>query len=264
MTRQASSARSNPRDDPADDALVRADGVGKRYRRSAGSRLSRLRSGTAAEAPIVAAVDDVSLTIRRGEIVGIAGPSGSGKSTLLSMLAGLTRPDDGSVTAVGTDLATCSSRELTRHRLRHVGFVFQDFRLFESFSARTNVALPLVELGVRTDRRRERATNLLESVGLGDRIDHRPAQLSGGERQRVAIARALVTEPALLIADEPTGELDAETGADVLAILREHATDRGVVLATHDESILESVDRVVRLRDGRRVDRDRADAIRTA
>ncbi|WP_247730587.1 ABC transporter ATP-binding protein [Halovivax limisalsi] len=248
--------QATPADESTGETLVRASDVRKAYRRAGPGRFARLRWwADPPERPTVTAVDDVSVSIERGELVAIAGPSGSGKSTLLSILAGLERADEGRVVAAGTDLGACTPAELTRHRLRHVGFVFQDFRLFESFSARTNVALPLVELGVARSKRRERAEALLGSVGLGDRLDHRPGQLSGGERQRVAIARALVTDPDLLIADEPTGELDAETGRGVLSILRAHADDRAVVLATHDESILRSVDRVIRLRDGARVDR---------
>nr|WP_290812193.1 ABC transporter ATP-binding protein [Halovivax sp.] len=227
----------------------------KRYVRGSPSVASRLlpwRPGR--DRPTVTAVDDVSLTVNRGEIVGLAGPSGSGKSTLLELLAGLDRPDRGAITVAGTDLASLSERELVRHRLTRVGFVFQDFRLLEAYTARTNVAIPLVELGVARARRRARAAELLERVGLADRTDHRPGQLSGGERQRVAIARALAAEPELLIADEPTGELDSDAGRRVLDELERVATDRAVLVASHDRETLAIADRVVRLRDGARVD----------
>jgi len=158
----------------------------------------------------------------------------------------------GSVSFDGTDLSSLSDRARTRHRLDHVGIVFQHFHLLDSLSARANVALPLVELGRPKSERRERASDLLEAMGLGDRITHRPTQLSGGEQQRVAIARALVTEPDLVIADEPTGELDTETGERVLTRFREVATElnAAVVIASHDEPTLAIADRLVRMRDG--------------
>jgi putative ABC transport system ATP-binding protein len=205
------------------------------------------------ETPTVTALSNVDLQIERGEIIGCAGPSGSGKSTLLHLLAGLDTPTTGSVSFDGTDLSSLSDRARTRHRLDHVGIVFQHFHLLESLSARANVALPLVELGRPKGERRKRATELLEAMGLGDRVTHRPTQLSGGEQQRVAIARALVTEPDLVIADEPTGELDTETGEHVLKRFREVATelDAAVVIASHDEPTLAIADRLVRMRDGR-------------
>lgn len=204
------------------------------------------------DTPTVTALSDINLTIQRGEIVGCAGPSGSGKSTLLHLLAGLDTPTTGSVVFEGTELNSLSKRARTRHRLDHVGIVFQHFHLLKSLSARANVAIPLVELGKSKQVRRERATELLEAIGLGDRITHRPAQLSGGEQQRVAIARALVTEPDLVIADEPTGELDTQTGKHVLTRLREVASElnTAVVIASHDEPTLAIVDRLVRMRDG--------------
>jgi putative ABC transport system ATP-binding protein len=171
----------------------------------------------------------------------------------LHLLAGLDTPTTGTVSFDGTDLSSLSDRARTRHRLDHVGIVFQHFHLLESLSARANVALPLVELGRPKGERRERATELLEAMGLGDRITHRPTQLSGGEQQRVAIARALVTEPDLVIADEPTGELDTETGKRVLKRFRAVASDlnTAVVIASHDEPTLAIADRLVRMRDGR-------------
>lgn len=204
------------------------------------------------DTPTVTALSDINLTIQRGEIVGCAGPSGSGKSTLLHLLAGLDTPTTGSVVFEGTQLNSLSKRARTQHRLDHVGIVFQHFHLLESLSARANVAIPLVELGKSKRERRERATELLEAMGLGDRVTHRPAQLSGGEQQRVAIARALVTNPDLVIADEPTGELDTQTGKQVLRRFREVASNlnTAVVIASHDEPTLAIVDRLVRMRDG--------------
>ncbi len=206
--------------------------------------------------PLVRALDSVSVSITDGEIVGLAGPSGSGKSTLLHLLAGLDQPTAGTVSFRGTPLSTLSTREQTRHRLEHVGIVFQHFHLLDALSARANVALPLVELGVSKRERRRRATALLERVGLADRITHRPRELSGGEQQRVAIARALVTDPPLVIADEPTGELDTETGRRVLDEFVRVADDRSVVLASHDHDTLAVCDRVIRLQDGRRLERE--------
>ncbi|MDZ7730423.1 MAG: ABC transporter ATP-binding protein [Natrialbaceae archaeon] len=230
-----------------DEPLVEGRELSKSYVRGRESTLWPWSSGGQS----VLALDSVSVSIERGELVGIAGPSGSGKSTLLHLLAGLERPDEGRVMFDGSDLTTYSNRALRRHRLHNVGVVFQRFHLLESYSARTNVALPLVELGWSKQDRRERATDLLERVGLGDRLNHRPTELSGGEQQRVAIARALVTEPPLVIADEPTGEIDTEAGETVLAELAGLADDRAVVIASHDAGTLAVTDRVIPLRDGR-------------
>lgn len=232
--------------------LLRADGLTRHY--SMGRSGSRLWRRSDDSRPTVTAIADISITLDRGEVVGIAGPSGSGKSTLLHVLAGLELPDEGTVTVDGVDLTALSARARRRHRLERVGIVFQRFHLLDAYTARTNVALPLVELGWSKARRRERAETVLESVGLGDRLHHRPGQLSGGEQQRVAIARALVTKPDLVVADEPTGELDSEAGDRVVEELRQIATDRAVVLASHDRRTLEAADRLVALRDGRRVE----------
>lgn len=231
-------------------ALIDCQAVSRHYNLGSDSRgWLRRSSGTN---PTVTALSDVSLQIERGEIVGCAGPSGSGKSTLLHLLAGLETPTTGTVSFDGTDISTLSTRARTRHRLDHVGIVFQHFHLLDSLSARANVALPLIELGRPKSERRERATELLTAMGLDNRITHRPSQLSGGEQQRVAIARALVTKPDLVIADEPTGELDTETGQRVLDRFREVATelDAAVVIASHDEPTLAIADRLVRMRDG--------------
>jgi putative ABC transport system ATP-binding protein len=226
-------------------SVVTCRDVTRRYTRGADSLFSRDAQ------PTVTALDSVSLSVDAGEFRGIAGPSGSGKSTLLHLLAGLDVPSEGVVRLAGTDTRTLSEQGRARLRLDTVGIVFQRFHLLPSLSARANVALPLVERGVGKRRRRERAERLLERVGLGDRTAHRPGELSGGEQQRVAIARALATDPALLVADEPTGELDTESGQRVLDVLAAHTDDRAVVVASHDEQVLEQTDRVVRLRDGR-------------
>lgn len=198
------------------------------------------------------ALNSVSLTVAAGEVVGIAGPSGSGKSTLLHLLAGLDHPTDGTVSIRGTNLGALSDRHQTTFRRENIGMVFQRFHLLPALTARENVALPLVQAGTRRSERRERATELLERVGLGDRTTHRPQTLSGGEQQRVAIARALAADPAVIIADEPTGELDRDTGATVLNLLTEISTDRAVVIASHDQYTLDRTDRVINLLDGRR------------
>ncbi|MXV64199.1 ATP-binding cassette domain-containing protein [Natronorubrum sp. JWXQ-INN-674] len=242
----ATDAREHATDPPP---VVRATDVTKIYTRGSDpGRIGRLLGRP--DAPKVRALESASVAIEPGEIVGLAGPSGSGKSTLLHLLAGLELPTEGTVTFQETDLESLSTRQRTRLRLEHVGIVFQHFHLLESLSARANVALPLVELGVRKRDRRERAERLLERVGLGDRTGHRPGELSGGEQQRVAIARALVTDPTLVIADEPTGELDTETGRRVLDEFERIADDRAVVLASHDRPTLEIADRIVRLTDG--------------
>ncbi len=230
------------------DAVVTGDDLVHEYTRGKG----RLTS----DGPTVRALDGVSVSIARDEVVGIAGPSGSGKSTLLHLLAALETPTSGTVRLGGEDVSEYGKRGRARLRLDHVGVVFQRFHLLPALSARANVALPLVEQGVSKGTRRERASARLEAVGLGDRASHNPGQLSGGEQQRVATARALVTEPDLVVADEPTGELDAATSDQVLSALAAVAEDRAVVVASHDEQALAACDRVLRLRDGRLVEGD--------
>ncbi|MFC4438157.1 MULTISPECIES: ABC transporter ATP-binding protein [Natrialbaceae] len=198
----------------------------------------------------VTALRDVSIEVDPGEIVGLEGPSGSGKSTVLHAVTGLLVPTAGTVELHGTDLTALSDRERTRIRRRHVGIVFQRFHLLSSLSARANVALPLVQTGVPKSTRRERATALLEEVGLGDRITHLPSELSGGEQQRVAIARALATDPDVIVADEPTGELDTATGEAVLDLLTDIGRDRAILVASHDDATLSVADRLITLRDG--------------
>jgi putative ABC transport system ATP-binding protein len=199
----------------------------------------------------VTALDDVSLSLAPESYTAVMGPSGSGKSTLLNLVGALDTPTAGNVTLNGRDVSSLSESGRAAVRGTEVGFVFQTFNLMARLTAVENVALPLVFDGVDRDERRRRATELLGRVGLGDRVDHRPNQLSGGQRQRVAIARALVTDPSLVLADEPTGNIDTETGATIMDRLDDvHAEGNTVLLVTHERRIAERADRVVHLRDG--------------
>jgi putative ABC transport system ATP-binding protein len=207
----------------------------------------------------VHALRGVSLAVQPGEYVAIAGPSGCGKSTLLQLMGGIDTPSGGTVELLGTRLDTLGDRELTRLRLTRLGFVFQRFHLLPVLTARENVELPMAEAGVAAPRRRARARELLEYVGLGPREGHRATQLSGGEMQRVAIARALANRPAILLADEPTGELDAATGREILDLF--HRLNRDgttLVVVTHDERLAAEAGRVVHMLDGRIVSDDGA------
>jgi putative ABC transport system ATP-binding protein len=201
----------------------------------------------------VRALDAVDLTVEHGDSLAIMGPSGSGKSTLLGLLGGLDRPTSGSLAFEGRDVASLSDDELARVRNQVVGFVFQSFQLLPRTTALANVGLPLVYRGLGRVERRERAAEALEAVGLASRMGHRPSQLSGGEQQRVAIARALAAEPAMLLADEPTGNLDSQSGHEVLELLVRLRAERGVamVVVTHDAGVAERLDRTVLVRDGR-------------
>jgi len=194
---------------------------------------------------------DIGLRIGRGEAIGLVGPSGSGKSTLLMVMAGLERPDTGSVEVAGADLGKLDEDGLARFRGRHVGIVFQSFHLIPTMTALENVAVPLELAGARDAH--ERAAAELAAVGLSDRATHYPAELSGGEQQRVALARALVPNPAILIADEPTGNLDEATGVEIVDLMFAGHDKRGttLVLVTHDAALARRCDRVVRMRSGR-------------
>jgi len=200
----------------------------------------------------VEALRGVSLRIDPGEYVAVVGPAGSGKSTLMHLLGCLDRPTSGLLRVGGRDIATLTDSELAELRGRAIGFVFQSFQLLGRSTALDNVALPLVYRGVRRAERRERAAAALSAVGLGHRLGHRPGQLSGGEQQRVAIARALVGEPSLLLADEPTGNLDTRSGAEVMGILERLVVERGVavVVVTHDLEVARMARRQIRVRDG--------------
>ncbi|GAB7041849.1 ABC transporter ATP-binding protein [Catenuloplanes niger JCM 9533] len=200
----------------------------------------------------VTALHEVSLTVARGEYAAVVGPSGSGKSTLMHLLGGLDRPTGGRLRLDGRDVAGLSASELARLRNEVIGFVFQAFHLLPRTSAVENVALPLVYRGLGTRKRHAAAAEMLDRVGLGHRLTHRPNQMSGGEQQRVAIARALVTGPSLLLADEPTGNLDTATGAAVLHLLEELNAESGVavVLVTHDREVAARARRRIAMRDG--------------
>ncbi len=207
-------------------------------------------------APAVYALRNVSLTIPRGQYIAIMGPSGSGKSTLMNILGCLDRPTKGSFFLAGRDVAMMNDTDLSKARGEHIGFVFQAFNLIPELTVEENVEVPLFYQSVPKQESRTRAIEALQLVGLGDRLGHRPSELSGGQQQRVAIARALVTRPSVLLADEPTGNLDSATGQAILAMLDDlHKKGLTIIMVTHDESVAKRCQRVVRLKDGD-VDRD--------
>ncbi|WP_435320103.1 ABC transporter ATP-binding protein [Haloarchaeobius sp. TZWSO28] len=199
----------------------------------------------------VHALDGVSLDIPRGSYTAVMGPSGSGKSTLMNVIGCLDTPTEGQVFVNGEEVTAMGDRERTRIRGEEVGFVFQTFNLMPRMTALENVALPLVFRGIGGDERREQAADILERVGLGDRLDHVPNELSGGQRQRVAIARALVSDPAIILADEPTGNLDTTTGEQIMGLFEElHAEGNTVMMVTHERNIAEHAERVINIVDG--------------
>jgi putative ABC transport system ATP-binding protein len=214
----------------------------------------------------VTALDAVDLTIERGEMVSIVGASGSGKSTLLNLVGALDRASSGVVRIDGTSLVGMSDDELTRLRRDKIGFIFQFFNLLPTLTCLDNVALPLHLRGWRRSQANDRARELLTRVGLDTRLLHRPEELSGGQRQRVAIARALSIDPPILLADEPTGNLDSRTGEDILALLHElhETTGATIVIVTHDDGVARNCERTVTLRDGRIADDMRHRASRTS
>lgn len=199
----------------------------------------------------VHALQGVSLDVHEGDLIAVIGPSGNGKTTLLNCLSGIDSIDSGQVFIDGQDIHSLSDADRTAHRGERMGFIFQSFNLIPVLSARENVEIPLVMAGLGPSEASERSAEMLERVGLSDRIDHRPRELSGGEQQRVAIARALVTTPAIVWADEPTGNLDSETAADIIDLLIE-VNDNGqtVVMVTHDQAIASTGTRIVEVRDG--------------
>jgi putative ABC transport system ATP-binding protein len=220
-----------------DDLIIRAERAGKQYRMGAET---------------VHAVQDVDLSIARGEFVALMGPSGCGKTTLLNLFGCIDVPTSGALHVFGEDVATMSERRRAQLRLRRIGFVFQRFYLLPMLTAFENVELPMIELGIARRERSERARNLLDRVGLGHRLKHRPHQLSGGEMQRVAIARALSNQPDLIIADEPTGELDRKTGASILSLIQElQSGGLTVIMATHDPHAAELGSRVIEMEGAR-------------
>lgn len=220
-----------------DDVVIETQNLKKRY------RMGKLD---------VSALNGVDLRVKAGEFMSIMGPSGSGKTTLLNLIGALDRPTEGTVLIKGTDIAGLDDNELAELRNREIGFVFQFFNLMARMSALKNVEMPMAFADVSQEERKSRATELLEKIGLGDRLDHRPTELSGGEQQRVAIARALVNNPSVVLCDEPTGNIDTETGKEIMETLRELNRERQqtFVIVTHDPLVAGSVDRVAHMQDG--------------
>lgn len=216
--------------------LIRIEDIGRRY---------------VIGAETIHALDSVSVEIYRGEFVALMGPSGSGKSTLMNILGCLDTPSKGRYILNGTDVSNLTDNELAEIRNKEIGFVFQTFNLLPRSSALENVELPLVYAGLKKTAREEKATQALENVGLGNRMFHKPNELSGGQRQRVAVARALVNTPSIILADEPTGNLDTKTSIEIMGLLEEiHARGNTIILVTHEEDIAKHAHRIIRMRDG--------------
>jgi putative ABC transport system ATP-binding protein len=200
---------------------------------------------------IIHALKSVSLTINKGEFVALMGPSGSGKSTLMNILGCLDTPTKGEYILNGINVSHMSDNELAEVRNSEIGFVFQTFNLLPRSTALDNVALPLIYAGINKEGRKARAKKALENVGLGNRTDHRPNELSGGQRQRVAVARALINDPSIILADEPTGNLDTKTSIEIMSLMEDiHAKGNTIILVTHEEDIAMHAHRIVRMRDG--------------
>ena len=210
----------------------------------------------------VHALTDISAVIEKGEWISIMGPSGSGKSTLMNILGCLDRPTSGKYLLDGAEVDSLSDDQLATERNKKIGFVFQNFNLLPRMDALNNVALPLIYAGTSREERMKKAAHALERVGLGDRLDHRPNELSGGQRQRVAIARALVNDPTIVLADEPTGNLDTRSGEEIMDIFKElHKQGRTIVLVTHEPEIAEFAERIIVVRDGEIVENRRKEKV---
>jgi len=215
-------------------------------------RLERVSKQYAMGDTVFSALNTVTLAIKKGEFVAIMGPSGSGKSTLMHIIGCLDRPTTGRLFIEGKDIFKATDQQLAEIRNTHIGFVFQQFNLLRKTPAIANVELPLVYAKVSSSERHRRARVVLEDVGLGDKINNFPSQLSGGQQQRVAIARALVTNPRIILADEPTGNLDSKSGQDIMRIFRElHTKGRTIVLVTHDQNVAKNAKRIIKIVDGK-------------